>query len=196
MDPTTPKKMKNSLDSFPPPSFSLAALAQDEEIYLGPAKVHKSEAGIVFVECENTYARAFSALGFPYDPCPGDQVLVIGKNTTRYIIGVLSGGGKTILQVPGDLEVRAPQGSISFHAGEEIRLQSATIRLIGRDIELLGEWIWQRCRELSQKVQGMFRSESGTAEQHVEGAFHTQASRISQNADGDIRLRGKTINLN
>lgn len=188
--------MKHTID--PPQHIprSPAALAGENGLYLGPAKVLRVEAGAVYVECPDAYARAVSALGFPYEPLPGDLVLVIGQSNAWFIIGVLSGTGKTILQLPGDLEVRAPQGSVSIHAGKDIRLQAAAIRLIGLDIELLGKWIWHRCEELSQKIQGLFRTESGSCEQHVQGDMHNHAARMTQSADGDIRLRGKTINLN
>ena len=66
--------------------------------YLGPGHVVAVMPHEVEVEIRGgERAQAQMALSIPYEPTVGDVLLVIGKGDEHYVIGVLSGHGKTSL---------------------------------------------------------------------------------------------------
>jgi hypothetical protein len=77
-------------------------LTPEAEGYLGPAavvEVHPHE--IVVSLPDGSTARAQLALALPYVPTVGDVLLVIGKASKHYAIGLLHGSGLTALAFQG-----------------------------------------------------------------------------------------------
>lgn len=164
--------------------------------YLGPATILRVEPERVYLECPDAVVWAELATGFFYHPAEGDRVLAITRGSSWYVIGVLNSGDVARVIVPGSLEISAPAGTITLRSNEDVEIKSRKFRIRCKEFEVASNWIWQRCDELVQKVRGKFRHESESCESLVAGEVFTKAGRIRHTADGDIKLRGKTINLN
>jgi|GEM_PF-6544130 len=164
--------------------------------YYGPATVLQTEPGRAYLEMPDAYTWADLATGWFYEPTAGDRVLAIGGASGWYIIGVLDCGPICRVVVPGSLEVSAPAGSISLRSNREVSIRGKSFRVYAQDVELVAQWIWQRCESLVQKVRGTLRLDAGTTEHRIKGESLVHAGSIRTTAVGDIKLRGKSINLN
>jgi len=164
--------------------------------YLGPATVLECEPGRVYLECPDAYVWADLATGAFYCPQPGDLVLLISRAKHHFVIGILKADGLQRIVLPGSLEIAAPQGEIRLRCTGPLTLTSSRIHLAARDVEITARWLWQRCDNLIQKIRANFRGEAGSFEQKVEGDATVEAGRIRHTSRGDIKLRGKSINLN
>lgn len=164
--------------------------------FYGPATVLQTEPGRAYLEMPDAYVWAELATGWFYEPSPGDRVLAIGGAQGWYVIGVLEAGATQRVVLPGSLELAAPSGSITLRATGEVAVKGRAFRVFAREAELTAHRIWERCESLIQKVRGALRVEAGSSEHHINGEAATQAGRIRTTAVGDIKLRGKTINLN
>src|SRR5439155_12302793 len=92
------------LDSPYQTKWRRAMLALEQSTYLGPATVLAVAGDRVKVELPDEHAWARLALGLPYQPAAGDEVLAVGRAGAWYVIGVLTGRGPTVLTAPADLE--------------------------------------------------------------------------------------------
>lgn len=164
--------------------------------YYGAATVLQTEPGRVYLEMPDAYTWAELATGWFYEPSPGDRVLAIGGASGWFVIGVLECGETCRVTLPGSLEVSAPAGSISLRSTEEVTIRGKALRFYARDVELVAQKIWERCDSLVQKVRGALRLDAGTTEHRITGDSAVHAGSIRTTSVGDMKLRGKTINLN
>src|SRR5688572_14027173 len=111
--PRNPKRIPESTNmakSNAVASLHSSARSSASERYLGPAEVVGVGAGAVELALEGRVVTATLALAVPYEAALGDRVLLITEGEARYVIGVLSGAGKTVLAFDGDVEVRSNTG--------------------------------------------------------------------------------------
>lgn len=114
----------------------------------GPARVvDLADDGRIQVQLDNGEFR-WGRTAVPYPLAVGDHALVLVTPETVFAIGVLGGSaprsdflqverqpetGRTRVTVPADLELCAPQGSITLNAAEGVRLVGEAVDLVGRD---------------------------------------------------------------
>jgi hypothetical protein len=163
--------------------------------YLGPATVLSVEPGRALVMLPAAKAWATLALGIGYSPAAGDVLLVIGKDDTFYIIGVIAGRGRSTLVAHGDLELKAPNGRIDLLARDGITLRGGLVQIVAKTWETVAETVRQRFDELCCQVKGVMRWRSKRAETEVEELHRTHAGRIVQQADKDVSIDGEKIHL-
>jgi hypothetical protein len=163
--------------------------------FLGPASVERVEGTRVLLNLNNVQAWASNAIGYPYRFQAGDVVLAIGARDDWYVIGVLSGSGKTCFQVEGDLQLIAPQGSIEMIAGKGVSIKSPDIMLIGSRLTLVAKQLSQRVQELTTHVKNFYEMIAGRFSGQIEGSYRMHAQKIVQQAEGDVKIDGRKIHL-
>jgi len=171
------------------------ALDLQQSNHLGPASVERVDGNRLLLNLNDTQAWAFSAIGYPYHFQAGDVVLAIGGGDDWYVIGILSGSGKTCFQVEGDLQLLAPQGSIQMIAGRGVSINSPDITLIGSRLTLVAKHLSQRVQELTTHVKKCYDLIAARFTGRVEGSYRVQAEKIVQRAEGDVKIDGRKIHL-
>jgi hypothetical protein len=170
-------------------------LAQDQMTYMGPARVLKTAGNRVQLELPDEYVWAVVALAFPYQPAIDDSVLVIGQAENWYVIGVLTGTGKTTLTVPGDLAIRAPRGGIEISSARGVRIKSPKLELLAGKLEIAAKSIRERFQTATRWVKEEFQLRAGRWRTRVESTYDLRAERILERAEDDVKIDGRKIDL-
>lgn len=159
--------------------------------YLGPAKVTRVEGRprhvrVAVGEEEPVWARL--ALAGPYRPAPGDELLVVRLDgDPLYAIGVLEGKGPTTIQVPGDLNLEAPNGSINLSAPH--------VHVRADKLEFTTQRIIEKARDVYRWISGLLQIQSARMRTVVETDYHLKADYIHEKAKADVNIDGRSINL-
>lgn len=179
----------------------------DTAQYLGPAEVVTAAGKPGYVEVrlldgEIVWARL--ALAFPYLPALSDEVLVVFQQPSQaYVIGVLQGRGVTTLQVPADLTLAAPNGSIRLLAGKAVQLNGtesvdistprATVR--AKRLNLLATTLVQRIGNAYTWATGLLQFKGRSIRTVTDEGWLLRADRVHVKTSGNTSIRGKTIHL-
>lgn len=159
----------------------------DTAAILGPATVSDAES-MTLTLADGSDGKAQVALAVPYAPAAGDRVLVIGNDPQDlYIIGVLQGSGRTVLQVPGDLDIAAPNGAI--------RLAASTVEVRAGRFNVTVDRILQRAKNVYLWVAELFDSRSRRMRTTVEETHHVTAERVHLRGETEVVVNGPSINL-
>jgi hypothetical protein len=174
--------------------------------YLGPAEIVSpaGESGLMEVRLldgESVWARL--ALGIPYSPAVGDEVLVISQRPSEsYVIGVLHGRGVTSLQVPGDLHLSAPHGTVRLTGDNveirgrsrvELTAHQATIRTAR--LNLFATTLVQRLTSAYTWVTGLLQFKGRRMRMVADEGWLVRAERAHLKTSGNTCINGKTIHL-
>ena len=163
--------------------------------FLGPARVVAVGAPGVRVALAGREAWAVMAIAYPYMATAGDVVLVIAEGDSCYVIGVLDGTGKTSLEVPGDLELRAPRGRIDIYAAEGCRIQSPSLELVAKRMEFVAGSILERFDDATRWVKNTFQLRASRVRTRANKAYDVLAGRILIRARDDVKVDGRKIYL-
>ena len=161
---------------------------------LGPARVTAvvdGRIGIEFATGERAWSR--SALGYPYDAAPGDEVLVIGQEV-YYVIGVLSATGPSRLSTPGDLILHAG-GTVEIIGEQGIQLTSPSVAVQAGRFEVLAQTILEQATNSYRWIKQLIKTYAGSVQTISESSYTVDAQMIVQHADKDVAISGERINL-
>ncbi|APR85973.1 Hypothetical protein A7982_11322 [Minicystis rosea] len=163
--------------------------------YLGPAQVTTATASAAEVELPSgDIVSARLALAFPYQPAPGDTLLVIGRGDTHYVIGVLDGTGATNLTLPGDVALRAA-GALRLEGGSGVHMSGPEVNIDARRLRFTAEAMMQKLGSLVQRVTTLWSVRARDAEMLIEDASLTRARTAAILTDETMSINGKQINL-
>jgi hypothetical protein len=164
--------------------------------YLGPAAVLDVRPGAVQVELRGgTVVTARMALAFPYEPAPGDTLLVIGKGADHYVIGVLHGSGRTSLTMVGDVELRASEGVLRLSGDRGVELRGPEVEISASKLRVVAAAALQRFTSLCQRVTDLLSVQAGEAHTVVHGSQLTQAKNATMLTEEIMTINGKQIHL-
>ena len=113
-----------------PAAAEAAAAEPPPARYLGPGRVTDVHGGGVRVHLSKSPAHlvdARMALAHPYEPVPGDELLMIGEPDGYYVIGVLAGHGQTDLRFEGDVRIHAAGGKLELCGDSGLKLESPEV---------------------------------------------------------------------
>lgn len=175
--------------------------------YLGPARITPAEGprGKVHVRLpsgDEAWARV--ALAGTYEPAAGDEVLVIGQDTSElFVIGVLRGSGRTTLSVPGDLAIIARQGGITLSARRGVQIKSEQaieaeaplVRLKAGKLETVATRIVQTAHELYGWFTGLWQLKSHRLRAVADTTAHLKGEEMHIRANKEVYVNGETVNL-
>jgi len=183
--------MNSTIPNLPPTQHAAGAT------YTGPARVLAVNDQMVQLECPDSLPWARMAIAPRYEPEIGDEVLVTGTTDGGwFVIGVLSGRGRTRIESLGDLTLAAPGGKIEIMSSENVQITAPKMRFVAHEIETVAKTLLQRATSFTQWVTDALHQKLGRLVTKVEGSCHLKAERISQRADEDVKVNGRTIHLN
>ena len=169
------------------------SLASD---YLGPARVVRALGGEVEIELPGgAITRARMALAFPYGPSPGDELLVIAKGPSHYVIGVLQGSGATTLSFAGSVELRAEGGPLSLSSSEGVHVTAPDVSVDAGKLRMAAETVVQRFTSLYQKVSALLSVRARESETVIDETSLTRAKSASILTEETMSINGKQIHL-
>jgi hypothetical protein len=164
--------------------------------FLGPVEVTAVRAQEVDVCLPGgACVAALLALGYRYEACVGDTLLVIGNTNGHYVIGVLKGMGRTVFAAPGDVEVRAVDGVLRLSGDRGVELDAPEVSLRAGTLRMLAGAVSETFTSLRQHVREVLSVRAGTTHQVVEGAAFTQAKTSTLITEGKVAINGKEIHL-
>lgn len=125
----------------------------------------------------------------------GDVLLVIGRDTRHYAIGVIEGSGQTKLSFQGDVALHSANGTLSLSAdrGVEVRapafsVHTTALRMIARDVA-------QTFESVCQTVAALLRVRAGETQTLVDRGTYTQSKTATIFADEAVTINGREIHL-
>ncbi|EYF08876.1 DUF3540 domain-containing protein [Chondromyces apiculatus] len=164
--------------------------------YLGPADVVAAHPHALDIRMPSgVEARARLALAFPYEAVPGDVVLAIGNPDGCYVIGVLSGQGRTVLELHGDVDLRAVSGSLNLSADKGVRIAAPEVELHTGKLRLVADTVMQKFTSLRQRVTDLLSVHAGQSHSVVDGASFSQSKSATLQTQEKVLINGKEIHL-
>lgn len=164
--------------------------------YLGPATVVEPGGAEVSVELpDGSLQRARPAFVVPYEPAAGDVLLVISKGRDCYAIGVLHGTGRTVLAMPGDVEIRAEGGTLRFFGEKGIELFGPEVSVQAEKLRMVAGSVTQKFTSLVQRVRELMSVQAKEIHTVAEGAHVTHAKSATILTEETMTINGKQVNL-
>lgn len=175
-----------------------AVLSPEASSFLGPAVVLAVDGSVVDVDLgprepvQRVCARLATA--FPYRPCEGDVLLVIGKDGAHWVIGVIEGKGETNLSF---------EGAVALHAKGELKLKSdGVVRIEGPRVEVQADKlstfagaVVERFSSLVQRVHGALNVRAQKAHTIVDESSLLTAKNASILTEETMNINGRQIHL-
>jgi hypothetical protein len=163
---------------------------------LGPAEVLRVSPHEVEVRLEGgALAHAQIALGYPYEPAPGDVVLVIGEAGRHYVIGVLHGTGRSVLELPGDVDLRAVGGTLRLSGDKGVELSSPDLSIHVGKLQVIAGAAVQRFASLCQRVADLLSVQAGQRHTVIAGSSREQSKSAEILTEEQVTINGKAVYL-
>jgi hypothetical protein len=172
-------------------------LQQETGLHLGPATVSRAAGRRVQLRRDGQDAEEWAelALAFPYQPAPGDVVLVVSQEERAYVIGVLQGRGSSVLAFPGDVTLSAPQGALHLDAAKGVTMNAASIELCAEEIDVEAKTLTHRVGSAFQWVKDLLQIRAGRSRLAVDGTHHQLAERTFIRSEKETKVDGEKIYL-
>ena len=180
----------------PVPSPAPLAQAVSPGDYLGPAEVTAVSGPTVHVELpDGRVVLAALALALPYEPVPGDVLLVIGRGEAHYVIGVLRGSGRTALAFHGDVELASLDGKVVVTGQRGVELRGPEVEVSAGKLRMVADAVVQRFASVCQRVTELLSVHAGQSHTLVDEGSFAQAKRAVIQTDETVTINGKEIHL-
>ena len=172
-------------------------LQQETGLHLGPATVSRAAGRRVQLRREGQEAEEWAdlALAFPYQPAPGDVVLVVAQEERAYVIGVLQGKGPSVLAFPGDVTLSAPRGAVHIDAAKGVTVNAPSVEMRAETIELEATTLTQRIESAFHWVKDLLQVRAGRSRTVVDGTSHQLAERTFIRSEKETKVDGEKIYL-
>jgi Protein of unknown function (DUF3540) len=169
--------------------------------HLGPATVLPIVPGVdprreVDVRLGDGRAvRARMAMPLPYEPCGEDVVLVIGDEGGHYVIGVLDGRGRTIVEMHGDVDLRALGGTLSLQSDRAVRIDAPEVEVVARRLRTVADAVVQTATTLRQRIAELYSTHAGQVHTVADGSVVSQAKSTTLLSEEKVTINGKAVHL-
>jgi hypothetical protein len=174
----------------------LTKRAESLRDYLGPADVTRVFAHEIEVRLPTgVETRARIALATTYEAREDDVVLVIGNADGYYVIGVLNGSGRTVLEFHGDVDVRAVGGALHLSADKGVHIHAPEVEVNTGKLRLVADAVVQTFTSLRQRVAEIFSLQAGQTHTVVEGSAFSQSKSATIQTQEKVLINGKEIYL-
>ena len=133
------------------------------------------------------------AIGVPYQPLRGDEVVVVGAGKERFVIGLTEGRGRIALRA--QRLTLAARGRLRL-AAKRVRLEAPRVdfHVAGRLRQRVAEAMVD-VGELEQHVVGMLGLVTRHADLQVLGTWYGQAKRVVWKVKDVFHINGETVRL-
>jgi hypothetical protein len=170
--------------------------AEARRHYLGPASVTRASRSDVDVRLKTgAVVRATPALAFTYQPVEGDLVLVIGDAEGHYVIGVIHGSGRSTLELPGDVDVRAVGGVLRLSGDKGVEVAAPEVTVRAGALRTIAGAITETCSSLRRRVTELLSVHAGERHTVVDGTSYEQSKSATLVTEDKMTLNGKQIYL-
>lgn len=167
----------------------------NDQVFLGPARVVGLTGSTPLVEVDGAEVRAELALAYPYQPQPGDELLIIGRQDRYYVIGLLHSTGEVALRFLGDVRLHAVAGKLELAGDEGVRVRGKAIELGAQKLQVWAESVVQQAGAWYQRVRETFDVHAGEKRELVDGNLSIRADRASTITRGVVTINGKEVHL-
>ena len=174
-------------------------LDQASADYLGPAIVQQStRPGELRVRLQDEREDEVSvtpAFTFPYDPAPGDTLLVLGQGDRHYAVGVIAGSRPASLAFPGDADVRAVGGRLTLASDRAVELSAPRVTIRAGVLRTLAERVVEKTEGLRRWVRGLLAVRAGQSRRVVDGEDSTRCENSTTLAKDTVKIDGDQLHL-
>jgi hypothetical protein len=189
---------KGDLRSLPNAATSGAQAARAVSLgdYLGPASVVEAEGPRTSVELlDGAVVPVEMALALPYEPVVGDRLLVVGRGAHHYVIGVLHGAGRTVLSLPGNVDLHASGGTLSLSGDQGVAIQGPELEIQVGKMRMIADTLLQTFASVYQRVSELLSVQASEAHTLVEKTSFTKAKNATLLTEETVTVNGKQIHL-
>jgi hypothetical protein len=174
----------------------LASAPAPAEEYLGPAVVSaRSDAGVRVALSDGRQVEATMALALPYEARERDVLLVIGRGDAFYVIGVLSGSGRTELAFHGDVTLHAVGGVAEITGDAGVRVRGPQVDVQAGALRVVAETVVETLSTLVQRVAESLTVYARSSHTIVEEGAYTQAKTAAIRTEETMSINGKQVLL-
>lgn len=175
---------------------SIRPAASVAQVRLGPATVVEGGAAELLVaRGDGPPVRAQLALSLPYEAAVGDVVLVVGQGDEHWVVGVISGRGKTTLALQGDVTVRAVDGTLALEGDRGVVVRAPAMEVHADAVRTFARTAMATLESFVQRVTGLLAVHAGQSHTIVEEEAVTQSKTAAIQTEGAITINGKEILL-
>ena len=175
------------------------AAAEPRLEYFGPALVTAVLDREVELEIlagateERRWARL--AIAVAYRPQIGDVVLAIAAAGDCYVIGVIEGHGPTVLNAPGDLELRADSGEVRIAAAQGCIVAAPAVRVEAASLDLIGDTLREEFATVRHRIGELLEVRAKAICTTVADTYRLTARRIFGRGEDGVSIDAPSINL-
>jgi hypothetical protein len=163
--------------------------------YLGPATVADAERPEITIDVAGQRVKARLALASPYEPVEGDVLLVIGGPSGYFAIGVLDGGGRTVLRVPGDVDVHAVGGKLRLAGDSGVEIHGESVEVRASKLKVIAGAVVEKFTTVYQRVSEMLSVRAGQRHTMVDGASIEKSKSATILTEETVSINGKQVHL-
>lgn len=175
------------------PAASLPVASSD---YLGPADVLEVSGAVVTARLSDGRAvPATLALTVPYEPSPGDVLLVIGRGAGHWVIGVIRGHGQTTLRLPGDVAIHADGGTLRLSGEKGVRVDGPEVAIETRKLSVVATAFVEHLGSAVRRVAGLLSVQAKRSHTVVDEASYEQSKSHAIVAEETVTVNGRQIHL-
>ena len=142
---------------------------------------------------EGREVEARLALAQLYRPEAGDTVLALGGRE-YYVVGVLAGAGRMVVNAPGDLELRA-RGAVEIHGARGVRLRGPEVALAADRFTIAVRTVVERAARVYRAATELLHVRARRTRTVVDEECALAAREITARAGADLKLDGEKIHL-
>jgi hypothetical protein len=139
--------------------------------------------------------RARMAMPLPYEPSAGDTVLVIGDAGGHYVIGVLEGRGRTVVELHGDVDLRALGGVLRLQSDRGVRIDAPEVEVLARRLRTVADAVVESVGSFRQRVRELLSVHAAQSHTVVDGASVAQAKSTTILSEEKVTINGKAVHL-
>jgi hypothetical protein len=163
---------------------------------LATARVLETTATGCFVRLSSgDCVHARPAFVVAYTPAEGDELLVARGAEGVFAIGVLDGRGRTCLDLPGDVTLRARGGHLALSGDRGITIESEEVQIVSRAMKVVAEAAVHKLGSLVERVRGTVSQHLGARSAVIDGRDTTKARDITLLTEETVAVNGKRIHL-
>ena len=182
----------------PPAAPPVAAELRLE--YFGPAMVtavlDREVELEISVSASEARRWARLAIAVAYQPQIGDVVLAIAAAAGEcYVIGIIEGHGPTVLNAPGDLELRAASGEVRIAGAQGCIVAAPAVRVEAASLDLIGDTLREEFATVRHRIGEMLEVRAKAICATVADTYRLTARRIFGRGEDSVSIDAPSINL-
>ena len=144
---------------------------------------------------ESPAPEAVAVAAMPYAAREGDEVVVIGDGRELFVIGVISGRGKTSLEVAGDLDLHAVGGALRLAGDAGVTIQGPAVQLNTGKLEMVARSVVQTFTSVFQRVADVLHVHARQQVSISDEGSYSQAKTAAIQTEETVTINGKEVHL-